>query len=89
VAPPVPEAAGGPPHNVRANSVAPGVIATQCNEEDAERLDPQVSRGRPGKPEDVAALVAWLCSDEATYVTGSSYVIDGGTSQQVVKLPAG
>jgi NAD(P)-dependent dehydrogenase (short-subunit alcohol dehydrogenase family) len=73
---------------IRVNSVAPGVIATPRNEADAERLDPEVPLGRPGKPEEVAALVAWLCSDEATYVTGSSYVIDGGMVQQVVKIPA-
>ena len=75
--------------NVRVNSVAPGVIATPRNEEDAKDLDPEVPLGRPGKPEEVAALVAWLCTDEAAYVTGSSYVIDGGMMQQVVKIPAG
>ena len=75
--------------NVRVNSVAPGVIATPRNEEDAKDLDPEVPLGRPGKPEEVAALVAWLCSDEAAYVTGSSYVIDGGMMQQVVDIPAG
>ena len=56
---------------------------------DAKKLDPEVPLGRPGKPEEVAALVAWLCTDEAAYVTGSSYVIDGGMIQQVVKIPAG
>jgi NAD(P)-dependent dehydrogenase (short-subunit alcohol dehydrogenase family) len=76
------------PHGIRVNSVAPGVIATPRNEADAERLDPEVPLGRPGKPEEVAALVAWLCSDEATYVTGASYVIDGGMIQQVVGVPA-
>jgi NAD(P)-dependent dehydrogenase (short-subunit alcohol dehydrogenase family) len=74
--------------NVRVNSVAPGVIATPRNEEDANELDPEVPLGRPGKPEEVAALVAWLCTDEAAYVTGQSYVIDGGMTQQVVKMPA-
>jgi NAD(P)-dependent dehydrogenase (short-subunit alcohol dehydrogenase family) len=75
-------------HGIRVNSVAPGVIATPRNEADAERLDPEVPLGRPGKPEEVAALVAWLCSEEATYVNGSSYVIDGGMIQQVVSVPA-
>lgn len=75
-------------HGIRVNSVAPGVIATPRNEEDAEQLDPEVPLGRPGKPEEVAALVAWLCTDEASYVTGSSYVLDGGMIQQVVKTPA-
>jgi NAD(P)-dependent dehydrogenase (short-subunit alcohol dehydrogenase family) len=75
-------------HEIRVNSVAPGVIATPRNQADAERLDPEVPLGRPGKPEEVAALVAWLCSDEAAYVTGSSYVMDGGMIQQVVSIPA-
>ncbi|MFL5960431.1 MAG: SDR family NAD(P)-dependent oxidoreductase [Gaiellaceae bacterium] len=73
---------------IRVNSVAPGVIATPRNQADAERLDPEVPLGRPGKPEEVAALVGWLCSEEATYVTGASYVIDGGMIQQVVDVPA-
>jgi NAD(P)-dependent dehydrogenase (short-subunit alcohol dehydrogenase family) len=75
--------------NIRVNSVAPGVIATPRNKEDAEALDPEVPLGRPGTPEEVAALVAWLCTDEASYVTGQSYIIDGGMTQQVVKIPAG
>jgi glucose 1-dehydrogenase len=75
--------------NIRVNSVAPGVIATPRNRDDAEELDPEVPLGRPGEPDEVAALVAWLCSDEAAYVTGASYVIDGGMTQQVVKIPAG
>jgi NAD(P)-dependent dehydrogenase (short-subunit alcohol dehydrogenase family) len=75
-------------YRIRVNSVAPGVIATPRNEADAERLDPEVPLGRPGRPAEVAALVAWLCSEDATYVTGSSYVIDGGMMQQVVGIPA-
>jgi NAD(P)-dependent dehydrogenase (short-subunit alcohol dehydrogenase family) len=75
--------------NIRVNSVAPGVIATPRNEEDAQELDPEVPLGRPGRPEEVAALVAWLASDEAAYATGQSYVLDGGMTQQVVKIPAG
>jgi NAD(P)-dependent dehydrogenase (short-subunit alcohol dehydrogenase family) len=75
--------------NIRANSVAPGVIATPRNEEDARELDPEVPLGRPGTPEEVAALVAWLVSDEGAYATGQSYVLDGGMTQQVVEMPAG
>jgi NAD(P)-dependent dehydrogenase (short-subunit alcohol dehydrogenase family) len=74
---------------IRVNSVAPGVIATLRNEGDAGVLDSQVPLGRPGKPAEVAGLVAWLCSDEAAYVTGQSYIIDGGMTQQVVTIPAG
>jgi NAD(P)-dependent dehydrogenase (short-subunit alcohol dehydrogenase family) len=76
-------------HSIRVNSVAPGVIATTRNEADAKKLDPEVPLGRAGKPEEVANLVSWLCSDEAAYVTGASYIIDGGMVQQVVKMPAG
>jgi NAD(P)-dependent dehydrogenase (short-subunit alcohol dehydrogenase family) len=75
--------------NIRVNSVAPGVIATPRNAADAEKLDPEVPLGRPGKPEEVAALVSFLCSEEASYITGQSYIIDGGMVQQVVKMPAG
>jgi NAD(P)-dependent dehydrogenase (short-subunit alcohol dehydrogenase family) len=76
-------------YDIRVIAVAPGVIATERNEEDAERLDPEVPLRRPGRPDEVAALVAWLASDEAAYVTGTSYVIDGGMTQQVVNVPAG
>jgi NAD(P)-dependent dehydrogenase (short-subunit alcohol dehydrogenase family) len=76
-------------HGIRVNSVAPGVIATSGNQQDAEDLDSEVPLGRAGKPEEVAALVSWLCSDEAAYVTGASYIIDGGMIQHVVKPAAG
>ena len=75
-------------HRIRVNSVAPGVIATPRNEE-ADELDPEVPLGRPGTEEEVAAVVAFLCSEAASYVTGASWIVDGGMTQQVVKLPAG
>ena len=74
---------------IRVNAVAPGVIATSRNVEDAHSLDPEVPLGRPGTPEDVAALVAFLCSDDAAYITGVSYLVDGGMTLQVVDRPAG
>jgi len=68
---------------IRVNAVAPGVIATERNEE-ADRLTPEIPLGRAGTPEEVAALVSWLVSDEASYVTGASIVIDGGAIQHVL-----
>ena len=76
------------PLGIRVNAVAPGVIATPRNEEDAHALDAEVPLGRPGTPEEVAALVSFLASDEAAYVTGASYVVDGGMTVQVVERPA-
>lgn len=69
---------------VRVVSVAPGVIATERNVRDAEELQPEIPLGRAGTPEEVASVVAWLASDEARYVTGASYLVDGGIAQQVV-----
>jgi NAD(P)-dependent dehydrogenase (short-subunit alcohol dehydrogenase family) len=73
---------------VRVVSVAPGAIATERNVE-ADELQQEIPLGRPGTPEEVAALVAWLASDQAGYVTGASYLIDGGLVQQVVDEPPG
>jgi glucose 1-dehydrogenase len=68
---------------IRVNAVAPGAIATGRNVE-AEELAPEIPLGRPGTPEEIAALVSWLVSDEAGYVTGASIVIDGGAIQHVL-----
>jgi len=40
--------------------------------------------GRVGKPEDIAALVAWLVSDEAGFVTGANHVVDGGMTRKMI-----
>jgi len=72
---------------VRVVAVAPGAIATERNEE-ADDLAAEIPLGRPGTTDEVAAAVAWLVSGEASYVTGASFLIDGGLAQQVVERPA-
>jgi NAD(P)-dependent dehydrogenase (short-subunit alcohol dehydrogenase family) len=76
------------PLGIRVNAVAPGLIATERNEE-AARLADRVPLGRAGEPAEVAALVAFLCSDEARYISGVSYLIDGAVAQRPIPDPAG
>ena len=72
------------PLGITVNNVAPGAIATPINTallNDKPKLNALLANiplGRMGKPEDVAGLVAFLASDDAAYVTGSTFVVDGG-----------
>jgi 3-oxoacyl-[acyl-carrier protein] reductase len=70
------------PRNVRVNAVAPGFIETDMtaglSAEAREALSAQIALGRLGTPEDVAAVVAFLASDAASYITGQVIVVDGG-----------
>jgi NAD(P)-dependent dehydrogenase (short-subunit alcohol dehydrogenase family) len=72
-------------HGVRVNAVAPGFCRTEMHEaqvasgafEEQHYLD-TIPAGRFGTPDEVGGLVAYLCSDDAAYITGSCFVIDGG-----------
>jgi glucose 1-dehydrogenase len=72
------------PLGITINNVAPGAIATPINKAllgDKPKLDALLANiplGRLGTPEDVAGIVAFLASDDASYVTGSTFVVDGG-----------
>lgn len=72
------------PLNIRINNVAPGAIKTPINANLLSKpeligpLQNNISLHRLGEPEDVANVIAFLASDEARYVTGSTYYVDGG-----------
>ena len=73
------------PLGVRTNIVHPGWIETELNREYLwsdptlrERVVRQIPLRRTGRPEDVAAVVVWLCTDGAAYVNGASLAVDGG-----------
>ncbi len=72
------------PHKIRVNSIGPGAIATPINltardtpEEVADLLR-LIPYGRVGEPEDIGKVAAWLASDEADYITGTTIFADGG-----------
>ena len=69
-------------YGVRVNAVAPGLIETkmlaEANEEDVANLVRSTSLKRLGQPQDVADLIAYLVSDESSYITGQVIRIDGG-----------
>ena len=72
---------------VTVNTISPGYIGTKMvmaipKEVLDSKIIPQIPIGRLGKPEEVAGLVAYLCSDEAAFVTGANIAINGGQHMQ-------
>ena len=80
------------PHSITVNNIAPGAIETPINEnlEDnpgqMRELLSEIPLGRIGQPEEVAEMALYLASDAASYVTGSTFVIDGGMMRQAGSL---
>jgi glucose 1-dehydrogenase len=76
------------PHKVTVNNIGPGAIDTPLDKptkDDPEKfkaLLAEIPLGRMGLPEEVAKLAAFLASDAAAYITGSTYFIDGGMLRQ-------
>ena len=74
------------PLGIRVVGIAPGAIATPLNSavlDDPEALrevEAEIPLGRLGQPEEIAAAVVWVASEEAAYLTGTTLVIDGGMS---------
>ena len=72
------------PHGIRVNAVGPGTIDTPIlagvvkDQAFRTKVLSRTPLGRFGRPEEVAAIVAWLASDEASYVTGTTVFADGG-----------
>ena len=74
-------------YGIRVNNIAPGAIATPMNKKTLD--DPQkmellkrvVPMARMGTPEEVAQVALFLASDRSSYVTGSTYFVDGGLSR--------
>lgn len=69
--------------NVRVNSISPGWINTTDETYDGADAS-QHPAGRVGRPDDIASLLLFLCSDEAGFITGENIVVDGGMSRLMI-----
>ena len=66
-------------YNIQVNQVAPGAIATALTDSDRQRqFLSAVPAGRVGLPPEIASMVCYLASDQAAYITGTSFTVDGG-----------
>ena len=69
-------------HGITVNSVAPGMVATPMtrleDEDPLQHTTPQFPIPRPGDAREIASCIAWLCSPDARWTTGASFLVDGG-----------
>ncbi len=78
--------------DIRVNCISPGWIATDAWQAPSRRREPELSdadhsqhpAGRVGRPEDIAAMVDYLISDAAEFVTGQHVIIDGGMTRKMI-----
>jgi NAD(P)-dependent dehydrogenase (short-subunit alcohol dehydrogenase family) len=88
----------GAPHGIRVNAILPGAVRTPMLEREAagapdtraqlERFAAQHPLGRMGEPQDVARVAVFLASDEAAFVTGACYAVDGGMTAVLSSGPS-
>jgi glucose 1-dehydrogenase len=80
------------PYNITVNNVGPGAVdtpmdaATKNNPKLDDELLGEIPLHRWGTPDEIAGLVAWLCTDAASYITGTTVFIDGGMMRQAGSL---
>src|SRR5215469_5239560 len=80
------------PHGIRVVNVGPGAVATPidaatlANPKEKARLDAAIPLGHAAQPTEIANLVVWLASDQASYGTATTYFVDGGMMQASVGL---
>jgi NAD(P)-dependent dehydrogenase (short-subunit alcohol dehydrogenase family) len=78
--------------DVRVNCISPGWIDTSAWKKKSARGEKKLTEadhaqhpaGRVGKPEDIASLVAYLASDEASFITGANFIVDGGMTKKMI-----
>jgi len=74
-------------YGIRCNAVCPGALERTPNHDmhpdiagRAQRIAAQVPLGRPGRPDEIAPMITFLATDDASYCTGATYLVDGGMS---------
>ena len=76
------------PHRITVNNVCPGAVDTpmdaklKADRKEYERLLSEIPLHRMARPDEIASMCVYLASDEAAYITGASFVVDGGMTKK-------